>query len=180
MAASMTAPFDLMKPRFTQAQVLRMLPMLKPKTLQNWSSRGITDPDQPKLGKGERRLYSPIGIIMLDFMAFVILYGVPPKEARDMADYIAERAIERFENDPFEIMDDFEGSRWIPVKPETIDGFKRAEIVTFDGSEYFLKYRDDPNDFDERIEASVAIKVEIDFRIAQALNRVFLVEAGQL
>lgn len=97
-----------------------------------------------------------------------------------MANYVAERAIERFENDPFDILDDFEGSRWIPVKPETIGGFKRAEIVTFDGSEYFLKYRDDPNDFDERIDAPVAIKIEVDFLIAQAINRIFLLEAGQI
>ncbi|MFC3629865.1 hypothetical protein ACFOM8_10460 [Paracoccus angustae] len=175
----MKAPFDLEEPRFTQAEVLRMLPLLKAKTLQNWVSRGIIEMDDRKKGKGTRLLYTPLGVVGLDFMSRVTLYGVPPKEASDMAEYIMNRAVERFEREPFDILEDAE-SRFIPVTPETIGNFRRAQIFTDDGSEYHLGYWNDVNDFSERIRSDVVISVEIDFCIAQVINRIFLLEAGKI
>lgn len=177
----MKATLDLEEPRFTQGEVLRMLPMLKAKTLQNWVSRGTIDIDEKEKGKGKgkRVLYTPLGVIGLDFMARVTLYGVPPAKANDMASDIMARAVERFEKEPFDILDDVDG-RWIPVTPETIVNFRRAQIFTDDGSEYHLGYWDNVNDFSERIGSAVVISVEVDFCIAQAVNRIFLLEAGKI
>ena len=175
----MKATLDLEEPRFTQGEVLRMLPMLKAKTLQNWVSRGIIEVDESRPGKGKRVLYTPLGVIGLDFMARVTLYGVPPAKASAMADDVIDLAVERIENGFFDVIDDADG-RWIPVTPETIVNFRRAQITTYDGSEYHLGYWDDVNDFSERHSSAVVISIEVDFCIAQAVNRIFLLEAGKI
>lgn len=176
----MAKPFDLEESRFTQADVLRMIPALKAKTLQNWQSRGILDPDNPAPGKGKRVLYTPVGVVTLAFMADVTRYGVPPKAASEMAYHVTDRAFERFESEPFDIMDDYEGSRWIRMTPETIGSFKRANIVTHDGADYYLRYVNNPEDFDDLIGNEVFIGVNVDVLIARAINRIFLLEAGQI
>ena len=183
-------------PMFTQKQVLRMLPDLKAKTLQNWVSRGIIDVGEQKPGKQGKRLYTPLGVIMLDFMQAIGIYGVPPANAEEMAQRIAEAAEEFWKNGPEIItLPHQNNARWIPFYPEKMDSFRRARIVIFKSHERlknelvfdetspvttksYLQFIDNAEDGGERILNGISIIVEVDFTIAQTINRMFLLEAG--
>ena len=186
---------DLERPMFTQKQVLRMLPDMKAKTLQNWAARGVIDVGEQKPGKAGRRLYTPIGVIVLDFMHNVGLYGVPPERAAEMADYVAEAAIEYWQAGPEIIRTEDGESDWIPTSPDRMKNYRKARIVSFathdlDSSgvgfdtstplrtQSYLKFVDSFDDPTERFHHSLSIIVEVDFIIAQAINRMFLLEAG--
>ncbi len=186
---------DLETPMFTQKQVLRMLPSLKAKTLQNWAARGILDVGEQKPGKQGRRLYKPLGVIALDFMQKVGLYGVPPERAVDMAWHVAEAALEYWKAGPEIIRIEEHGSRWIPVSPDRMKTYRKARIVTFTSPEpdsgfpklsdctpgatkSYLQFVDRLDDTTERFHHRLSIVVEVDFLISQTINRMFLLEAG--
>lgn len=188
---------DLETPMFTQKQVLRMLPSLKAKTLQNWAARGILDVGEQKPGKQGRRLYTPLGVIALDFMQKVGLYGVPPERAVDMASHVAEAALEYWKAGPEIIRIEEKGSRWIPVSPDRIATYRKARIVTFTSPEpksgfpklsdctpgatkSYLQFVDSLDDTTERFHHRLSIVVEVDFLISQTINRMFLLEGGEI
>lgn len=175
--------FDLEEPRFTQAQVLKMLPDLKAKQLQNWSSRGVLDDQRQKPGKGERRLYTSLGVVMLDFMVKMLAFGIPPTAARDMADHFAEAAISFVKREPEIVLQD-DGRKWIPVRPDNIGSFRRALISPLTDGDYYFRFEgacpDDLDGFHMRTNMFGVILVEVDFMIAQSLNRIFLLEGGAL
>jgi len=187
---------DLEAPMFTQKQVLRMLPAMKAKTLQNWAARGVLDVGEQKPGKAGRRLYAPIGVIVLDFMHKVGLYGVPPERAAEMADHVAGAAIEFWRAGPEIIRTEDGQSDWIPVSPNRMKAYRKARIVTFTSqgldeagfpifdtpapstTKSYLKFVDRLDDPKERIHHTLSIVIEVDFIIVQAINRMFLLEAG--
>lgn len=180
---------DLETPMFTQKQVLRMLPDMKAKTLQNWAQRGILDVGDQKPGKQGRRLYTPVGVVMLDFMHRVGLYGVPPERAAEMADHVAEAALQFWKAGP-EIIRTADGkSDWIPVTPDRMKQYRKARIVSFNSVSLdgeggqtlsYLKFEQDLEDPRERMLHTLSLVVEVDFNIAQAINRMFLLEAGEI
>jgi hypothetical protein len=187
---------DLEIPMFTQSQVLRMLPDMKAKTLQNWAARGVLDVGDQKPGKQGRRLYTPLGVIMLDFMHKVGMYGVPPERAVEMGSHIGGAALEYWQAGPEIVRIEEGNSRWIPVSPERMESYRKARIVTFtshelDGSGFpvfdtstprttksYLKFVDSLDDTTERFHHDLSIIVEVDFLISQTINRMFLLEAG--
>lgn len=188
---------DLETPMYTQKQVLRLLPDLKPKTLQNWASRGILDVGEQRPGKQGRRLYTPVGVIALDFMQRVGIYGVPPTLAAEMADHIAEAAFQFWDAKPETIhLPHEKNSRWIPVSPDRLTKFRKARIVIFESRpllpgtlfqideaapteiKSYLKFVDDLEDAAERFHNQISLIIEVDFMISQTINRMFLMEAG--
>lgn len=193
---------DLESPLYSQSDVLKMLPALKAKQLQNWSDRGILDAGDQKPGKGSRRKYTPAGVIGLDFLQKATDFGVPPSSAIDMAQDYLDAAAEFLDSNP-EVITHADGYRWIPVRPGNIDKFRRATIARH-GNEYFfvldngradILLADLPPDlkeklgecdeetfrrFNERIRLDFGITVEVDYRIAQTVNRMFLLEAGMI
>src|SRR5215472_4712129 len=88
---------DLQEPRFTQAQVLTILRILKEKTLQNWVSRGLIEPGNLNPGRQGKRLYSAADVISLEFMTKATALGIPPSAAKQMTKVVVERAIELHE-----------------------------------------------------------------------------------
>jgi len=66
-------------PEFTQADVIRITGV-NAKTLQNWTdpTRGILRLCQGQVGKGRRRLYSPLDIMAVTLIAHLSALGVSP------------------------------------------------------------------------------------------------------
>lgn len=85
---------DLEAPMFSQGDVLKMLPRLSPKSLQNWASRGASEGVEKQTGRRAKRRYTPAGVIMLSFMADATALGLPPSIARRMAEDIAWAAVD--------------------------------------------------------------------------------------
>lgn len=190
---------DLETPMYTQKQVLRLLPNLKPKALQNWAARGILDVGDQKPGKQGRRLYTPVGVIALDFMQSVGIYGAPPALASEMADHIAEAAIEFWAAGPEIIhLAHQNNSRWIPVSPDRLAKFRKARMVIFESrslkadhpleldettpleTRSYLNFVDDLEDTTERLHNQLSLVIEVDFMISQTINRMFLMEVGAI
>lgn len=172
---------DLDEPRYTQAEVLRMLPGLKAKQLQNWSNRGVLDMDERNPGRGSRRKYTPAGVIALDFMQEATLFGIPPTNARQMADEYLAAADEFLATNP-EVITTADGCRWMPVTPEKMENFRRGRISRIKDNDYYLFVERD-NDvirFEDRFVTSFHVALEVDFRVAMAVNRMFLLESGQI
>lgn len=172
---------DLDEPRYTQAEVLRMLPGLKAKQLQNWSNRGLLDAGEQKPGKGLRRKYTPAGVIALDFMQEATLFGIPPTNARQMADEYVAAADEFLDSNP-EVITTADGCQWIPVTPEKMESFRRGKIARISESEYYLfvERYDAVIPFEDRFRTTFHVALEVDFRVAMAVNRMFLLESGQI
>ncbi|MFN4125255.1 hypothetical protein [Pannonibacter indicus] len=190
---------DLETPMYTQKQVLLMLPELKPKALQNWAARGILDVGEQKPGRSGKRLYTPVGVIALNFMQKVGVYGVPPLQAADMAYHVAAAAIEFWAAKPEIIrLPGEKNSLWIPVDPSRMKSFRKARVVIYEthalkeGSmllfdettplkkKSYFKFADDLEDATERLFNTLSLVVEVDYIIAQTINRMFLLEAGAI
>ncbi|PRA57521.1 hypothetical protein CQ062_01835 [Ochrobactrum sp. MYb68] len=174
---------DLDEPRFTQNEVLRMLPNLKAKQLQNWNQRGILDVGDQKPGKTGKRLYSAMGIILLDFMQQVNRYGVPPSDAVEMAMIAGTIAIEYVASDPEVILVEGE-HRWIPIGPEQVQNMRRGIITVLDNEKYYIQMEGDGvwdvDTYRARMIHHVGILVEVEQMIALCINRIFLLEAGKI
>lgn len=188
---------DLERPIFTQKDVLRMLPDMKAKTLQNWASRGVLDVGDQKPGKQGKRLYTPLGVIMLDFMLKAGEWGIPPERSVDLADHIAEAALQFWASPPEIMVPEGTKHRWIPVTPEKMKSYRRAIIHQWTGHDLapigsgggydttspittksYFKFVEDLNDFETRLDNwSLCMLVEVDFLIAQTINRMFLLKA---
>ncbi|WP_290774396.1 hypothetical protein [Hoeflea sp.] len=158
-----------------------MLPGLKAKQLQNWSNRGVLDTGDQKPGKGLRRKYTPAGVIALDFMQEATLFGIPPANARQMADEYVAAADEFLGSNP-EVITKADGCRWIPVTPEKMESFRKGRITRISDSEYhlFVERRDGVIPFEDRFSTIFHVALEVDYRVAMAVNRMFLLECGQI
>jgi DNA-binding transcriptional MerR regulator len=71
--------FDIDIPEFTQADVIRIT-KVSAKTLQNWTdpNRGILRLSQASLGKGRRRMYSPLDMMAVTLIAHLSALGIAP------------------------------------------------------------------------------------------------------
>lgn len=172
---------NLEKPAFTQDQVLRMLPLLKAKQLQNWSARGLLDEGDQKPGKGGRRRYTAIGVLMLDFMQRVTDLGVPPAPAKEMANDYAHAATEYVQSGP-EVIVKENGGRWIPIRPEDMKRFRMGQITKVDEGHYYMivRYPNDPDAEKDRFISPVRLTVEVDYSVAMAINQMFLLENDEI
>lgn len=174
---------DLEKPLFTQSQVLRMLPDLKAKTLQNWASRGLLDAGDQKPGRQGRRLYTPLGVIMLNFMQQIVFLGIPPERADELANQLAEAALEFWRSVEIGRSDD-DKSRRVLVSQDRLKSFRRARVVVFKsedtacGYRSYLEFVDNLDDVADRYHFRIGIVVEVDFIILETINRMFQLEAG--
>lgn len=70
---------DIEIPEFTQADVIRITGV-SAKTLQNWTDpgRGILRLSQGDVGKGRRRLYSPLDMMAVSLIAHLGALGIAP------------------------------------------------------------------------------------------------------
>lgn len=76
----MSTRVDIDVPEFTQADVIRIT-AVSAKTLQNWTdpNRGILRLSQGPVGKGRRRLYSPVDIMGVTLIAQLGALGIAPQ-----------------------------------------------------------------------------------------------------
>lgn len=85
---------DLQKPMFLQADVLKLVPRLTGKTLQNWAVHGNSEGAEEQTRHRGKRRYTPIGVIMLAFMAEAVAMGIPPSAANKMCDLVGDAAMD--------------------------------------------------------------------------------------
>jgi DNA-binding transcriptional MerR regulator len=195
---------DLDAPLYTQADVLKLLPELKAKQLQNWSERGILDAGDQKPGKGSRRRYTVAGVLGLDFMRRATEFGVPPSEAAEMAHQYVDAADSFLRREP-DVIVTSDGCRWLPIRPDNFDRFRRGMIFKDAAGQYLFRLDgegiavSDPrfqtpetrkfweefkgfdiDSFAERTLYTFGIFLEVDYLIAMTLNRMFLLEGGKL
>lgn len=174
---------DLEKPMFTQKQLLRLLPDMKPKTLQNWAARGILDVGEQKPGRQGKRLYSPLDVIILGFMHEVGLYGIPPLTAKELAGLVAEEAVEYWRSGPTIVQKNGDsGSRLIPIHPDKVEQMRRAVISAREQEDgrigYYMYLPDSVETHEFRFQNKLSIVFELHYHIAMAINQMFLLEAG--
>ena len=122
---------DLGERQFPQADVLKILPRLSAKSLQNWRNRGIIDIDKAGQGKGKAHLYTGHGIIMLAFMERLVDLGIPPADAVKMAPGVAQCAQQIWDLRLDEVRPS--GMRQIiPPASSTNDDYRRSFIFKDD------------------------------------------------
>lgn len=85
---------NLETPLFLQADVLKLVPRLTGKTLQNWAVHGNSEGAEKQAGHRAKRRYTPIGVIMLAFMAEAVAMGIPPSAANQMCDLVGDAAMD--------------------------------------------------------------------------------------
>lgn len=85
---------NLEEPMFLQSDVLKLVPRLTGKTLQNWAVHGNSKGAEKQTHHRAKRRYRPVGVIMLSFMAEVVDMGIPPSVAREMAQIVGGAAID--------------------------------------------------------------------------------------
>jgi len=83
---------DLADPRFSQADVLKILPELKASTLQNWANRGTSEAAGQSPGRQAKRMYTARGIVALKFTAQLNDMLIPPSVALQLSNRVATAA----------------------------------------------------------------------------------------
>jgi hypothetical protein len=170
--------------RFTQAQVLQMVPMLSEKNLQNWNDRKIIKHRGPKPGTQGKRLYTGLKVIGLTFMAPVVELGIGPSDAARMAGIGPSgtaRMAEKFPQRALEVHADNPAQERDGVLHWSIDAgalhlYKVGRIYKYEGRhELRILNRDAPVE----LLPNVYVGVEVDFLILGALNRIYSMIAGR-
>ncbi|MFO7560085.1 MAG: MerR family transcriptional regulator [Desulfobacterales bacterium] len=91
-----TYSIDIFKDRFTQKEVLNLLPMMDQATLQTWVNRKQISPKE-SVGTGRARLYSGSDLIQILTMRLLTTMGMnltsAVKMSRIVVDYVKEEAI---------------------------------------------------------------------------------------
>ena len=162
---------DWDKGRYVQSEVLRLVPRLTPKRLLNWVQRGLVNEAPNTRGRGDHRRYSPMGIIMLDFVANVAVFGVDLASAFDLAEDvadIAESLIKRAETLP--TMSTEKGTVLIAIGPGYMANFKRAKLTTLNSGAYYLVPIESVDAHFDRMLNQVYLVVEIEMLIADAIK----------
>lgn len=85
---------NLEEPMFLQADVLKLVPRLTGKTLQNWAVWGNSEGAEKQTHHRAKRRYTPVGVIMLAFMAEAVAMGIPPSAANEMCDLVGNAAMD--------------------------------------------------------------------------------------
>lgn len=165
---------DLSKPQFTQAQVLKCVPALSARTLQNW-----TDPSRnlirfPRPGRQGKVLWSALQIVKLAFMAQVVRLGIPPRVALGLADDLKERAVRVHATHPV----DEDGGRlsW-PIAYDQQDRYHRGSIF-LDGDRHRMIIHGRDLAQYRGLLPDAYVTVECDRIVVGCLNRIYAVVAG--
>ncbi|MFD0933862.1 hypothetical protein [Methylobacterium trifolii] len=159
---------DLAKPQFTQAEVLQIIPHLSGKTLQNWKSRGLINSGDTS-GKGNRHLYSALGIVMLNFMDKITRIGISPALARSVSNRVAECAVELWNLQIDHVRAD--GMREIAVFADGNDTYRRGFLYNYEIGHSFIVSRQDPiGSLSPRIFVVVAVDL-INIAVLNMINR---------
>lgn len=170
---------NLELPLFAQAQVLKLVPGLTSKTLQNWAARGLVDLHDPSPGRQAKRLYSAIGVIMLDAMVQMTSLGIGPSDARTMANQIADCAEDLWSREPDEEGD--HGERKIVIDTSRLAIYRRGYVRKV-GSHHEMDVRSEPLISNLRFDRigfpAVYLVVEVDLLTIDALNRMHRLLAG--
>jgi len=162
---------DLKTATFTQAQVLELIPELSAKTLQNWNERDILGV-RPPGRKGKRRQYTGLGVIALKFMADVVVLGIQPGEACEIAQQFAERALEVHRN---HTAVEQNGRLMWTIDAANRDAYRTERIIKLNGKHglYGAMHKAvwpfGPH---------VYITVEVDLLVIEMLNAIYRVLAG--
>lgn len=165
---------DLEQPRFTQAQVLKLVPALRAKDLQNWLNRGIFEVEEASPGRQGKRHYTSVGVIALAFMAELTALGIGPAVAYRMVDTLAEHALmvhkvyptDKDKNTPF----------WVIIgnAPHL---YHQGFVFKHSGKQVMLIRRDDK--LLRPFLPDAYITVEVDFLVFWVLNRIYAFLAGE-
>jgi hypothetical protein len=167
---------DLDEPRFTHDEVLKVIPVLPRKSLQNWTDRDIVRPANPLPGKGNRRLYSGAQLCGLDFMAKITALGIGASDAAPLAVQIAEHAATLHRKYPAKEKDG--RLHWIIAggKPEL---YHHGAVAMFNGAHRLMIFEPGEDMRDARaMLPDVLIDVAVDYLILGVLNRLYAHLAG--
>jgi hypothetical protein len=170
---------NLKNGRFPQADVLRIVPELSAKTLQNW-----VDPKRKIIPfEGDRRpgrqgkiLWTASGVICLSFMSKIVPLGISPRAAWKMSGRIEEHA--HYIHDVWPVIEEKGRLIWsIPRDQPELQ--HRGFIVRYEGEHSVIleQNRDAPNEHRPLL-PDVYVTVEVDRLILGALNRIYAFLAG--
>src|SRR5262245_43943471 len=130
---------DLEGGRFTQADVVALVPDLSAKTLQNWNDLGLIGPANAKPGRQGKRLYTGAGVVCLAFMAALASQGIRPGIARDLAEDVWKRTLLLHKVHP---TSEVGGQlHWI-IKGSNPELYFRGHVFKYDGR-YVLRLDED-------------------------------------
>jgi hypothetical protein len=168
---------DLETPRFTQAEVLEMLPNLSAKTLQNWTSRGVFDLglENQNPGRQGKRRYTGIGVVMLAFMAELTGIGLGPSVTIKLADDVAAHAMDVHEVYPAREENGFLN---FVISGSHYNIYHRGYIVKID-DDYRIFIRKEGLGIARTIYPFMYITVEIDFLILTVLSKIYAHISGK-
>lgn len=165
---------DLNQPRFTQAQVLKLVPELSAKDLQNWVSRGVLEVENPSPGRQGKRLYTGAAIVALIFMARITSLGIGPKAAFSMAGKVMDHAEHIHEVYP---TNEENGRLVWTIAGGLPELYHRGYIFKFKGK-HIIDIRKEELGIARTLLPNVYITVEIDFLVLGAFNRLYAFLAG--
>lgn len=171
---------DLEEPLFTQADVLKVLPDLTAKNLQNWAERGLLEIDDPRPGRQAKRLYTAVGVIMLAAMNRMVKFGLGPTDARDLIDPIAECAVRLWSRAPDE--EGQHGERKIVHEYGKLVTYRRGYVVR-QGDRYAMNIQTEPFQSDLSPHQRLSLPwdyhvIEIDLMVIGLLNKLHRLVAG--
>lgn len=171
---------NLEDPIFTQADVLKILPDLTAKNLQNWAERGLLDIDNPRPGRQGKRLYTAVGVIMLAAMNRMVKFGLGPTDARDLVDPIAECAVQLWRRAPDE--EGQHGERKIVHEYGKLVTYRRGYVVRR-GDAYAMNIQTEPFQSDLSPHQRLGLPwdyhvIEIDLMVIGLLNKLHRLVSG--
>lgn len=164
----------LQKPRYAQAELLRLVPGLTSKSLRNWLDRGVIEVPTPPPGKAGKLFWAPEAVVAFRLVVDLIALGLKPNDAIplgiDLTDHI-EAFLELHTPPASEDVSDLEFV--IPV--DELPRWRRGAVVRHAGE-------DGPRlvviegDIDRLFIPEVHIAIEVDRVIASAMNAIISYE----
>lgn len=164
----------LEEPRFTQSQVLQIVPALTARTLQNWIDRGIVETSDRSPGYGNHRRYTALGVVQLAFMASIVELGMGPGDARELAHSVAAYALQLHATYPAQE----ENGRLVwRAFTRASEAYYRGYIVKRDGKLQII-WRMSELGVARTLLPAVYATVEIDLLVLFVLDRLYAFLAG--
>ena len=166
---------DLTQPRFTQAQVLQLVPKLAAKDLQNWVQRGVIDVGNPLPGRQGKVLYTGAGVVALAIMARLTKLGIGPRAADAVADRAIDHAV--MLHDKYPVASNSGYLSWIIVTEEA-SVYHRGYVFRH-GDEHVMLIKNGELDFHLRLVLpDIYITIELDILLLSTFNRLYKLLAG--
>lgn len=175
--AAMESLPDLHTPRYTKAEILRLVPGLSATTLQNWVYRGVVKPDVERPGSKGKLYWTPASVVYLRTILSLTHLGFKPSEVVDIGYRVVEEIEDFISFMPREIGED--GFPGFTMKTWEMDKMRRGVVSMNDGLplpevRHTLTMMDRGEVFDlyRTITPYSYVVVEVDVIILASLNAI--------